>query len=117
LDRWNAYWTASSSLSVGLNYHIYTSTAVVTSLYTDYTYDWSSPKWSSWTTTTTVSNGAFAQTTFTTVPGETFFETFPDSTYVTTSTDVVYSSSSFDMPAITAPACVLQDYVPACQSS
>jgi hypothetical protein len=117
LDNWNSYWTASSSLSAGLNYREYTSTAVITSLYTHYTYDWSSPKWSSWTTTVTVFNGAFAQTTFTTIPGETFFESFPDSTYLTTSTGEIYSTSSFDIPAITTPACVLPDYVPACQSS
>lgn len=117
LNQWNSYWTVSSALSSGLKYRVYTSTTVSTSLHTDYTYDWSSPEWSSWTETTTVFNGAFAQTTFTTIPGETFYKSFPDSTYVTTSTDEIYSTSSFDLPAITTPACTLPDYVPACQSS
>lgn len=116
-NQWGSYWTASSSLRSEDHYTVYETTAMATVLYTEYTRDWSDPDWTTWTETQTVSNGAFAQTTLTTVRERSIAKSWPISTYETLSKDYIRSTISFDVPTITTPACMLPEYVPACQSS
>jgi hypothetical protein len=119
LDQWNSFWTASRFLDTQLGY----SFSIVdlpssTILWTEYSLDRSqSQSVKSWTRTVTVSNGAFAQTTFTTVTEKSVPVTIPFTTYETLQASHDYSTIFYDMPTITSPACNLPAYLPACQSS
>jgi hypothetical protein len=117
LDQWNSYWAASHSQGFLMESTLLYSTNVVTVLYTEYTSDWSSPDWTTWIRTETIGNGAFVQATSTIAQRVSVARSWAVSTYSTPSTSLTWSTSFFDMHTIPTPACVLPDYVPACQSS
>jgi hypothetical protein len=117
LDQWNSYWAASASQATLLESTILYSTNVATVLHTEYASDWSSPEWTTWTETETIVNGAFVQAISTIAHRESVARSWAVSTHSTPSTSFTWSTSFFDIPTITTPACVLPDYVPACQSS
>jgi len=118
-DQWSSYWSADSSASFVWTQVSKQSTYTETQIFASYSY---STEYYSGTVTITVSNGAFAQTTFTTVTQlsrqEVTFTGPPTSTTVFTRTD---SFSYNDLVSRTAtflePACILPSRVPECQAS
>jgi hypothetical protein len=117
LDQWNSYWASSSSQGILMESTLLYSTNVATILYTKYTWDWSSPDWTTWIRTETIRNGAFVQATSTFAYREPVPRSWAVSTYSIPSTSLTWSTSFFDIPTIPTPTCALPDYVPACQSS
>lgn len=117
-DQWNSFWTASRSLNTQDKYSFsIVSTESGTILWTEYSLDWSQSQSVTWTRTVTMSNGAFAQTTFTTVTEKAIAVTIPITTYETLQTSHIWSETTFDNPPITSPTCSLPAYLPACQSN
>jgi hypothetical protein len=115
--QWNSFWTASTFLASQDPYTWVDLDTTTTLQYTDYTvYDWSASTETK-STTMTVSNGAFAQATLTTVTKIFIPASSPWSTYETTQTVYDVSKKAFDVPSVTPPACLLPTSLPACQSS
>jgi hypothetical protein len=108
LGQWNSYWAASSSIDLIESHIISSFTSTV--LYTEYTLEFRT----SGTSTETVYNGVFAQTTLTTVGSGWFDLEWLVSTYSTLTTD--WTGINLIAPTITTPACD-PPKVPACQSS
>jgi hypothetical protein len=118
-EQWSSYWSANSSASFVWTQISSQTTYTQTYIFTSYSY---STEYYSGTVTETVSNGAFAQTTFTTVTEISrevmTFAGSPTSTTVFTRSD---SFSYNDLVSRTAtflePACILPSRVPECQAS
>ncbi|GAB7351855.1 hypothetical protein MBLNU459_g2412t2 [Dothideomycetes sp. NU459] len=114
--QWNQFWTLNASSKPQTETSSYTTTTVET--LSDYTY------WTSdilMTVVVTVSDGAFAQTTFTTISTS---ESYPDSAVPTATVTRVetiqteYPSGIGNLSAtITPPPCILPSIVAQCQSS
>jgi len=116
-EQWGSYWTAVSSASHAQSWVSSAYTSTITGIRWDFSQSWERIPT---TMTTTVMNGAFAQTTFVTVTETTILAQFTEfSIGEYTQTNIGYKMERSDLfhGIIIRPTCILPDYVPACQTS
>lgn len=118
-QQWSAYWSANSSASSAWTYQ----TQMATSTFTAPMWTFEDTTTTSFeTTTVTVKNGAFAQTTFTTVTQlppivKVVSSSIYSSRVGTMTRDIGTRIDLFGNGTLVKPTCVLPTFVPDCQTS